>query len=120
MTSPSPFTFTRPTGIGAIQVSVSRYKSGVRPNVDSEALLDMFNQRARSLGWKAPGKLMPDARSIVAWGTERSEGSLIAMWYVTDGSSMVQVTYFGATTEASIANAELDDANQLALSLAIH
>jgi hypothetical protein len=115
--SPSPFTFTRPTGIGAIQISLGRYKSGVRPNIDGLTLLDMFNQRARSLGWKAAGKLAPAARSTVAWGLERSEAEVIALWYVTDGFSLAQVTYVGTVAESPMASAELDVAGQLAMSL---
>ncbi|MBR1284197.1 hypothetical protein JQ597_19290 [Bradyrhizobium sp. AUGA SZCCT0177] len=89
----SPPSLARPTGAGAIQFSIAKYRSGEEPNVTTDslrALLEEFCQRndmPRGTMVDCEGKLISVEASAV------TNGELIRARYFSNGRDIVLGTY---------------------------
>lgn len=113
----TPPTLAKPEGVGALQFSVGRYRSGANPQVsleDLDALLTEF-AATRSLGLAADIERGTSASHYVG-GSFLNGDDLIRAWYLTNGSDVALVTYVAAATSGDAA-AELADAGTIVRSI---
>jgi hypothetical protein len=106
----TPPTLAKPEGVGALQFSVGRYRSGANPQVspnDLDALLKEFAD-TRSLCVAADVERGKSASHYVG-GSFLQGGELIRARYSTNGSDVALATYV-ATAACGGAAAELADA----------
>lgn len=90
----SPPTFARADGVGALQFSVMRYKSGEAPRFDAaalEALLSKF-ENAQGLRSAAETEVVQDSPTVVA-GCYTREDELVRVWYVSNGLDLALATF---------------------------
>ena len=82
------------TGVGALQFSAARYKSGKLPHIQCDDLTDLLSQFAVNRGLKDPFDEMvsSDGISVVA-ASFHSGDDLIRVWYVSDTKNLILVTY---------------------------
>ena len=113
----TPPTLAKPEGVGALQFSVGRYRSGANPQVspdDLEALLKEFAD-TRSLGVAADVERGKSASHYVG-GSFLHGDDLVRAWYLTNGSDVALVTYVVAAASGDAA-AELADAGAIVRSI---
>lgn len=113
----TPPTLAKPDGVGALQFSVGRYRSGADPQVspdDLEAMLKDFAD-TRSLG-VAVDVERGKSQSHYIGGSFLHGDDLIRAWYLTNGSDVALVTYV-AMAASSDAAAELADAGTIVRSI---
>jgi len=113
----TPPTLAKPEGVGALQFSVGRYRSGANPQVspdDLDALLKEFAD-TRSLGAAADVERGKSASHYVG-GSFLHGDDLIRAWYLTNGSDVALVTYVAAAASGDAA-AELVDAGTIVRSI---
>jgi hypothetical protein len=117
MADGTPPTLAKPDGVGALQFSVGRYRSGADPQVkpdDLEAMLKEFAD-TRSLGVAADVERGKSACHYVG-GSFVHGDDLIRAWYLTNGSDVALVTYVAAAACCDAA-AELADAGTIVRSI---
>jgi hypothetical protein len=89
-----PFTFTRPDGFGAFQLSLALYRSGPVPAPTTSVLVELLDERADGHGLGESFDRSTDEEPLrVAALSYRSDGDFIRMWYVSDGASFAFATY---------------------------
>lgn len=110
----SPITLARQDGVGALQFTVARYKSGAVPNVTVAELKKMLAQFADSKGLGAPVE-EHEGRGVHLYisGDFQVAGETIRVWYVTNGRDVALVTYVTQDAETSRIHAELQDAARI-------
>lgn len=113
----TPPTLAKPEGVGALQFSMGRYRSGAHPQVspnDLDAPLKEFAD-TRSLGLAADVERGKSASHYV--GASFLNGDdLIRAWYLTNGCDVALVTYVVAAASGDAA-AELADAGTIVRSI---
>jgi hypothetical protein len=90
-----PFTLARPAdGVGALQFSPAVYKSGRVPNPSLNDLSSMLQEfsRTRNLGEPHDTETESGRLSLVSTSF-RFEDDFIRVWYLSDGFSILFVTY---------------------------
>ncbi|MDQ0586388.1 hypothetical protein [Variovorax paradoxus] len=113
----APPTLAKPEGVGAMQFSVGRYRSGANPQVtpdDLDALLKEFAD-TRSLSVAADVERGKSTSHYVG-GSFLQGDDLIRVWYLTNGSDVALVTYVAAAASGDVA-AELADASTIVRSI---
>lgn len=113
----SPPTLAKPEGVGALQFSLARYASGIKPQVtlqDLDALLESF-AHSRSLGAASDIERGAACSNFVG-ATYQFGGDLLRAWYVSNGSDVALVTYVAEASSDRVL-AELAEANSIAKSL---
>ena len=89
-----PSTLARSEGVGALQFSVAKYKSGVRPAVDQTALHLLLLNFGESRGLGIPTNISEGVgRSPFVVGDFGSASELVRVWYVSNGLDVALVTY---------------------------
>jgi len=91
--SESCFTFTRPDGFGAFQLSLAHYQSGPRPAATTSVLREMLDERAGQHGLKPFDRRTEEKPLQLAAASYHADGDLIRMWYVSDGDNFAFATY---------------------------
>jgi len=107
------------SGIGALQFSVARYQAGSRPNVRGEDLRELLEEFAHDHGLGQPSninELSGSPQSIS--GDFSSEAEFIRIWYVTNGSDVVLVSYVTQETLNALLPGELSEAEAIVRSIA--
>src|SRR5215471_12232180 len=89
----SCFTFTRPDGFGAFQLSLARYQSGPRPAATTSVLVEMLDERAGQHGLEPFDRNKEEKPLRLAAASYHDDGDLIRMWYVSDGDNFAFATY---------------------------
>ena len=88
------FTFTRPDGFGAFQLSLAQYRSGPVPAATTSVLVELLDDRADRHGLGESFDRSTDEEPLrVAAASYRADGDFIRMWYVSDGASFAFATY---------------------------
>ena len=111
----SASTLARNDGIGVLQFSVAKYRTGTRARITGEDLIAMLAEfgRGRSLG--------EPSNVIVASG--RVSGDFVApaefirAWYVTNGSDVALVTYVAESSDDPKMSRELEEATGIVESI---
>lgn len=90
----APFTLAKPDGVGALQFSVARYKSGDIPSPSLKTLSSMVREFAENKCLESPFDEETFSDKILYSGVSFDGGdSLVRVWYVSDGKSFLLVTY---------------------------
>jgi hypothetical protein len=107
----APITLARQEGVGALQFTVAKYKSGARPNVAVADLKELLAQFAGSKGLGPPVE-EHEGRGVHPYVSAgfRLDGETIRVWYVTNGRDVALVTYVAQDAETSRVHNELRDA----------
>ena len=102
----TPPTLAKQDGIGALQFSVARYRTGVRPEIGPESLDALLREFAetRMLGAAADVERGKSTSHYVGASFSRG-GDLVRAWYATNGSDVALVTY---VAEAGGRDAEVE------------
>jgi hypothetical protein len=102
--------------VGAIQFSVAKYKSGVKPSITETALknmlLDLF--KSNQLADVEPA-ILQGSRCFGVSATSAQTDEVIRAWYLSNGTDIALVTYTGTGDPAC--QAELAEAEKLAKTL---
>lgn len=110
-----PPTLARDGGVGALQFSIARNKSGEHPDVTPEKLARLLSERS-----DLPiGSITAfNAKRIFGVRTSGSlEGRTLVSWYVSDGANIAFVTYTGSERGSSEDEYELAEADVIVRSI---
>ena len=111
----APITLALPNGVGALQLSISRYVRGEKPNPSLDALVDMLREFATSQGFGAPDNVSTQlGRISIAAGSFSADGDFVRVWYLSDGLDFAMVTY---VCEVGREFSELETCEQIVSSL---
>jgi hypothetical protein len=114
-TEGAPVTLARSDGVGALQFSIARYRSGVRPDPMPEQLLKMVREFGKAKGLGTPASVETEAgRLRLAAASFVAEGDFVRVWYASDGWSVALVTY---VCEAGSEGEELAECEEIVRSL---
>ena len=81
-------------GVGALQVSVAKYKRGVLPNVTSNHLSELLDDFSRKRHLKDPFDRQSLSTGKFLVGQSFHDGEeFIRVWYASDGKSIALLTY---------------------------
>ncbi len=114
----SPPTLARRTGVGALQFSVARYRSGARPAIDEEELKKLFIGfcQAQSFGRIEPSVLLTSKTACVG-GVSITPEEVVAVWYLSNGADVALVTYTRLGPEDPTTKEELSEAKAMVESI---
>ena len=89
----APPTLARTDGVGALQFSVARFKSGANPNVDADDLGLLLKEFASTRSLGVPSDVeQREAISRYIGGTFMRNDDLTRVWYASNGSDLALVT----------------------------
>jgi|EndMetStandDraft_2_1072991.scaffolds.fasta_scaffold208269_2 hypothetical protein len=113
----TPPTLAKSEGVGALQFSVGRYRSGANPQVSPDDLDALFKDfaDARSLSTAADVERGKSASHYVG-GSFLHGDDLIRAWYLTNGCDVALVTYVVVATSGDAA-VELAEAGTIVRSI---
>ena len=114
----APPTLARLDGIGALQLSVARYRSGAEPNIaeqDLRGLLHEFFDR-HHLG-KPTDVRMSLGGNIIISGDFSREYESGRVWLVSDGRDVALVTYTAQEPQDARIRAEISESDGIVASL---
>lgn len=113
--SDAPWTFAKPDGIGAFQLSIASYESGRVPNPTPQDLLSLVRDFGNSRQLGSPSDILfEDGDLRIAAASFRFGDDFLRIWYVSDGRSFAKVTYTCAWGKQS---AELPDCERMVRTL---
>jgi hypothetical protein len=109
----SPPTLARPSGLGIIQFSIARYRSGANPEVTVESLRELIADFCSHHSLNAGGLeetigRIPSVGCVIAATDE-----LVAAWYLSNGQDIVLVNYISSGSGDPDTAEELGQARQL-------
>lgn len=112
----APSTLAREDGVGAIQFSVAKYKSGEKPSITETVLKDMLLDlfKSNQLADVEPA-ILQGSRCFGVSATSAQTDEVIRAWYLSNGTDIALVTYTGTGDPAC--QAELAEAEKLAKTL---
>lgn len=106
----APPTLARTDGVGTLQFSVARFESGANPNIHSDDLGVLLREFARTRLLGVPSDVEHgETISRYIGGTFIRDSDLTRVWYASNGSDLVLVTYVAETGNPACI-AELADA----------
>lgn len=109
----SPPTLARPTGVGALQFSVARYSGGKHPHVSLADLQEMLTRHcdglSRSFGAHDVSKGNIERVGCVSFEHHQT----LAIWYLSNGSDVVLVTYCAMGTRDPEISKELAESKRM-------
>ena len=113
----APPTLARENGVGVIQFSVAKYKSGEKPSITENALKDMLLDlfKSNQLADVEPAILQGSCCFGVS-ATSAQIDEVIGAWFLSNGTDVALVTYTGTSGDPAC-QAELAEAEKLAKSL---
>lgn len=111
----TPPTLAKPDGVGALQFSVGRYRSGANPQVSPDDLEAMLKEFADTHSLDVAVDV-ERGTSVSQYGSFLRGDDLIRAWYLTNGSDVALVTYVAAAASCDAA-AELADAGTIVRSI---
>jgi len=113
----SPPTLARENGVGVIQFSVAKYKSGEKPSITEAGLKDMLLElfKSKHLGDAEP-TILQGSRCFGAGATSAKTDAVIGAWYLSNGTDIALVTYTCMSGDPA-RQRELADAEKLAKTL---
>jgi tetratricopeptide (TPR) repeat protein len=88
----APFTFAKPDGVGAFQLSTALYRGGVQPMASGSDLARLLDQPGGHVG-KAFDRMTEEGPLRLAAASYRQRGDFVRMWYVSDGNNFAYATY---------------------------
>jgi len=113
-----PITFARPDGVGALQLSAAIYRSGEDPRIETSDLEDLVDERARRRGWGEPfdhSSFTEDEIRFAAASLHSELSDVYSrLWYVSNGRSVLLVTY---TCDWTVRHEEASDVDGIVRSL---
>jgi hypothetical protein len=90
----APPTLAMPDGVGALQFSLARYKTGTIPSPTIADLLSMVREFADNKDLDEPFDEDTFSEDVMGAGASFKGGEdLIRVWYISDGKNFVLVTY---------------------------
>src|SRR2546422_11722629 len=90
----SPWTLTRPDGVGALQFSAALYRRGPVPAASAAVLHSMLREFARARDLGEPTDIVTvDGELRLAAASFRWQHDFVRVWYLSTGPSFAQVTY---------------------------
>ena len=113
----APFTLSKqPDGVGALQLSIALYRSGVQPKVNTSVLLEWLQELAKSSSQEpAASVVQEDGDLRLASGSFFLDSQTFARaWYVSDGANVAKVTYVCAKQDVG---SELVEAERIVRSI---
>jgi hypothetical protein len=90
----APPTLARDDGVGVIQFSVAKYKSGTKPSVsqtDLKEMLSEFLKSKRLIGIEP--SVLEGSRCCAVGGISATPEEVIGAWYVSNGTDVALVSY---------------------------
>ncbi|MCE9660690.1 MAG: hypothetical protein K8R60_19345 [Burkholderiales bacterium] len=113
----APFTLCKqPDGVGALQFSIARYRSGVQPKINTSVLLGWLQELAESSSrGPAESVMQEDGDLRLAAGSFFPDSQTFARaWYASDGANVAKVTYVCAKQDVG---SELVEAERIVRSI---
>jgi hypothetical protein len=91
----APLTVADPvSGVGALQFSPAIYRSGVVPRVTPQDLCKFLDEFAFNQGLGEPFDRSSYAGEVAIEGASfHADSDLVRVWYISDGKSLILVTY---------------------------
>jgi hypothetical protein len=114
----TPPTLAKADGVGALQFSTARYRSGSLPVFQFSTLQEMLAELRTSRGLGKPdhtgSRTVSDNRVLMA--DFSPAGETLRIWYVTNGRDLVFATYTGQERDARVTR-ELEEATAIVESI---
>jgi hypothetical protein len=113
-----PPTLARGAGVGALQFSVARYRSGAKPAIDEEGLKRLLVGffQTHSFGQVEPS-VLSTSKMLCVGGVSIISEEVMAVWYLSNGIDVVLVTYTGLGPNAPTTKEELSEARTIVESI---
>ncbi|MDA7527846.1 hypothetical protein N8590_02555 [bacterium] len=82
------------SGVGAIQISAAKFKSGVTPRIDISDLKDLLSEFSNSRNLANPFDEKIYQTELMIYGQSfLAERDFIRVWYASNGTDLLLVTY---------------------------
>jgi hypothetical protein len=113
----SPPSLARPTGVGAVQFSVAKYRGGKEPDVTVESLQKLladFHAQHAIPGAEPISKI---GKTMSVGATSIANGELISATYLSNGKDVVLTTYICQDTDSPELHEDLDGVEEILTSM---
>jgi hypothetical protein len=112
----APYTFVKPGGKGAFQISIALYESGTIANLTAAELLSMLREFAYAQGLNEESNVIIENKGRqLASASFKFDKDFIRAWYVSDGVNLAKATYVCTWGESLY---ELPDCERMVRTLA--
>ena len=115
----SPETLARHDGVGALQFSAGIYKGGSLPGVGMDALEEVLAQFLERQGLCSPSIKRASGIHDIVQADVANSAEFLRIWYISDGSSVVMVSYVTQEVGSRVLSDELHEATSIVESLRI-
>lgn len=96
-------------GVGALQISAAIYRGGPLPRFDTAGLAELLDDFARTRELRDGFDRTDDAANTFVIGESfRSRENFVRVWYVSDGRSVLLVTYTCEWDDRSVESQQTD------------
>lgn len=113
----SPPTLAKADGIGALQFSFAEYAGGKEPRITTTTLKSLLRDFQNREGLPKPKQAAETDRSASA--TFQGEDQLLQVWFLSNGSSVVIITYLVVLPARGDLERELDEVSRIVGSIEI-
>jgi len=114
----SPYTLGKADGLGALQFSMAKYRSGTRPRITVQELRGLLYEFGQSHGLVDAVTVREGlGQNIFVVGDFSSENEVIRVWYVSNSDDVALVTYVAQEPINSQVESELQDSEGIVASL---
>ena len=104
-------------GVGALQFSIAKFRSGKVPDIDRAALLALLRKFEISQSLQIePRKFDPPALVGIS-GISREADNLLVVWYVSDGKNLAFVSYTALEFGEPLVSTEIEQADCIVASI---
>ena len=114
----APPTLAKTDGLGALQFSVATPGAGPRPTVELEDLEDLLRNFADNQGFDEPLIEIHPGKTKLVSADFRGDEDFLRVWYGSDGTNVMLVTYFSAAPEDERLPDEVSEAEAIVSSVA--
>lgn len=117
LTGGAPPTLAKPDGVGAMQLSIARYRGGEVPNVDFAGLQGLLEDFCRRHGLDCHPQADRHGNIQVVKTHSVVDSNLVSVWYVSNGMDVVLATYVSEQGGSDETDSELTEAEAIIGSL---
>ncbi|AZO46678.1 MAG: hypothetical protein EOS58_17200 [Mesorhizobium sp.] len=113
-----PPTLAKASGVGALQFSIAKYRSGEKPNAGFDVLRSFMIEFCHNNLIDTNHISEEKFASTMSVGVlYRKADETLSAWYLSNGNDFAFVTYVGLGEESEIMNEELDEVRAVVSSI---
>ncbi|CAN7576973.1 hypothetical protein [Mesorhizobium caraganae] len=114
----SPPTIAKASGVGAVQFSIAKYRSGKKPNADFGVLRSFMLEFCQKNDIDANNIWAKKFNDKMCVGVlSKTEKQVLSAWYLSDGNDFALVTYISLDEEKHLMDEELEEARTIVSSI---